>query len=307
VLGALRAIGLDRPLPRRPERLAKLALALIVARVIEPAAKLATARQLSEATAAHSLGAVLGLEEVDEDELYRALDLLGAAQPSIEKALARRHVRDATLVLYDVSSSYLEGRCCELARFGYRRGGRPDRPQIVFGLLCAADGCPVAIEVFAGDMADPNTLASQIGKLKQRFGLKRVVLVGDRGMITSARIDEELKPAGLDWITSLRAPAIQALAADNGPLQLSLFDERDIAEIASPDYPGERLIVCRNPALAGESAGASARTCSEHPKRISGRSGRRRRAPAIRCGGRTRSRCASAPCWAGATSPSTFG
>ncbi|HEX9206682.1 MAG TPA: IS1634 family transposase [Steroidobacteraceae bacterium] len=254
VLGTVRAIGLDRLLPRRPERLAKLVLALIVARVIEPAAKLATARQLSEATASHSLGAVLGLREVDEDDLYRALDVLGAAQPAIEKALARRHLQDGTLVLYDVTSSYLEGRCCELARFGYSRDGRPDRPQIVFGLLCAADGCPVAVEVFEGDTGDPKTLAVQIDKLKKRFGLRRVVLVGDRGMITTARIEHDLKPAGLDWITALRAPAIQALAADDGPLQLSLFDDRDMAEIVSPDYPGERLIVCRNEALAAERA-----------------------------------------------------
>jgi Transposase DDE domain len=254
VLGTVRAIGLDRLLPRRPERLAKLALALIVARVVEPAAKLATARQLSEATASHSLGAVLGLGEVDEDELYRALDALGAAQPAIERALARRHLKDGTLVLYDVTSSYLEGRCCELARFGYSRDGRPDRPQIVFGLLCAADGCPVAVEVFEGDTADPKTLTVQIDKLKKRFALKRVVLVGDRGLITSARIEEELKPAGLDWITALRAPAIQALAGDGGPLQLSLFDERDMAEISSPDFPGERLVVCRNPDLAAERA-----------------------------------------------------
>src|SRR5512134_2929309 len=254
VLGTLRRIGLDRLLPRRPERLATLALALIAARVVEPAAKLATARQLSEATASHSLGAVLGLGEVDEDELYRALDLLGAAQPAIEKALARRHLKDGTLVLYDVTSSYLEGRCCELARFGYSRDGRPDRPQIVFGVLCAADGCPVAVEVFEGDTADPKTLAAQIAKLKGRFKLKRVVLVGDRGMITSARIEEELKPAGLDWITALRAPAIQALADEGGPLQLSLFDEKDMAEISSPDFPGERLVVCRNPHLAAERA-----------------------------------------------------
>ena len=254
VLGLVRNVGLDRLLPRRPERLAKLALALIVARVVEPAAKLATARQLSEATASHSLGAVLGLGEVDEDELYRALDVLGAAQPAIERMLARRHLKDGTLVLYDVTSSYLEGRCCELARFGYSRDGRRDRPQIVFGLLCAADGCPVAVEVFEGDTGDPKTLAVQIDKLKKRFGLRRVALVGDRGMITTARIEHDLKPAGLDWITALRAPAIQALAADDGPLQLSLFDDRDMAEIVSPDYPGERLIVCRNGALAAERA-----------------------------------------------------
>src|SRR5512143_689789 len=171
VLGTLRRIGLDRLLPRRPERLATLAP--IAGRVVEPAAKLATARQLSEATASHSLGAVLGLGAVDEDELYRALDLLGAAQPAIEKALARRHLKDGTLVLYDVTSSSLEGRCCELARFGYSRDGRPDRPQIVFGLLCAADGCPVAVEVFEGDTGDPKTLAVQIDKLKKCFGCQR--------------------------------------------------------------------------------------------------------------------------------------
>jgi Transposase DDE domain len=252
VLGMARKLKLDKLLPR--SRLGKLALAMIVARVIEPAAKLATARQLSEATAVHSLGAALELGAVDEDELYAALDLLGEAQQKIETALARRHLRDGCLVLYDLTSSYLEGRCCELGRFGYSRDGKRDKLQIVFGLLCAADGCPVAVEVFEGDAGDPSTLAAQVAKLKERFGLSRVLLVGDRGMITEARIREDLIPAGLEWLTALRAPAIQALAADNGPLQLSLFDERDMAEIASPDYPGERLIVCRNTALAAERA-----------------------------------------------------
>src|SRR5271165_3777072 len=232
VLGAVRRLGLDKVLPNGPERRARLILAMIVARIIEPAPKLATARQLSEATAAHSLGAVLGLGEVDEDELYAALDLLGRSQ-------------DGVLVLYDVTSSYLEGRRCELAQFGYSRDHRPDRPQIVFGLLCTPDGCPVAVEVFEGNLGDPSTLASQVRKLRMRFRLKRIVLVGDRGMITQARIDADLGPAGFDWITALRAPAIKALAAESGPLQLSLFDERDMAEIVSDDYPGERLIVCR--------------------------------------------------------------
>jgi Transposase DDE domain len=253
-LGTLRRIGLDRLLPSRPDRLARLIEALIVARVLEPAAKLATARQLSDETAAHSLGAVLGLGTVDEDELYAALDRLGAAQPKIEAALARRHLTQGCLVLYDLTSSYLEGRHCELARFGYSRDGKAGKLQIVFGLLCMAEGCPVAVEVFEGSTGDPTTLASQVAKLKDRFHLTRVVLVGDRGMITAARIREDLAPAGLDWITSLRAPAIQALAAEDGPVQLSLFDERDLAEIESPDYPGERLIVCRNPALAAERA-----------------------------------------------------
>jgi Transposase DDE domain len=252
VLGMAKKLGLHKLLPQ--SRLGKLALAMIVARVIEPAAKLATARQLATATAAHSLGAVLKLGAVDEDELYAALDLIGEAQPKIEQALAKRHLRDGCLVLYDLTSSYLEGRHCELGRYGYSRDGKRDKLQIVFGLLCAADGCPVAVEVFDGNTGDPSTLAAQVTKLKERFGLSRVVLVGDRGMITEARIGEDLTPAGLDWLTALRAPAIQALAADNGPLQLSLFDERDMAEIASPDYPGERLIVCRNKALAAERA-----------------------------------------------------
>ena len=253
VLGMARKLGLDRLLPRRPSRLAKLALAMIVARVVEPAAKLATARQLSAATAAHSLGAVLELGQVDEDELYLALDLLRAAQPNIETALARRHLKGGCLVLYDLTSSYLEGRCCPLAHYGYSRDGKPGKLQIVYGLLCAADGCPVAVEVFDGNVGDPSTLAAQVAKLKQRFKLDRVVLVGDRGMITQARIQEDLKPAGLDWLTALRAPALQALA-ENGPLQPSLFDDRDMGEIQSPDYPGERLIVCRNRALAAERA-----------------------------------------------------
>ena len=254
VLGMARKLGLDKLLARVPSRLAKLVLAMIVARVIEPAAKLATARQLATETAAHSLGAVLELGAVDEDELYAALDLIGDAQPKIEVVLAKRHLRDGCLVLYDLTSSYLEGRHCELGRFGYSRDGKKDKLQIVFGLLCAADGCPVAVEVFEGNTGDPSTLAVQVTKLKERFGLSRVVLVGDRGMITAARIEEDLAPAGLDWLTALRAPAIQALAADNGPLQFTLFDERDMAEIASPDYPGERLIVCRNKALAAERA-----------------------------------------------------
>ena len=250
-----RRIGLDRLLPRQgPLRRRDLALALIIARLLEPAAKLATARALDETTALHSLGAMLGLGAVTAKEVYATLDWLGGAQAAIERGLARRHLSDGTLVLYDVTSTWLEGRCCELGRLGYSRDGQRDKLQIVVGLLCTAAGCPVAVEVFEGNSGDPATLAEQIGKLKQRFGLTRVVLVGDRGLITSARIAADLAPAGLDWITALRAPAIQNLAAAAGPLQLSLFDERDLAEIESPDYPGERLIVCRNPALGAERA-----------------------------------------------------
>jgi transposase len=251
VLGTLRDIGLDRILGPTGNRPRDLVIAMIVARLIAPASKLATARMLDPATAASSLGDVLGLGPVDEDELYAAIDWLGERQQAIEKALARKHLRDGTLVLYDVSSSYLEGRCCELAKLGYNRDGKKGKLQIVYGLLCAADGCPVAIEVFEGNTADPRTLGAQIDKVKSRFALKHVVLVGDRGMITQARLDAEIAPAGLDWITALRAPAIRALA-ESGALQMSLFDERDMAAITSPDYPGERLVVCRNPDLARE-------------------------------------------------------
>src|SRR5216683_2988672 len=254
-LGTARRIALDALLPRRaPQRRRDLALALIVARLLEPAAKLATARMLDPATASHSLGEMLGLGPVVAKEVYAALDWLGREQPFIEATLARRHLQDGALLLYDVTSTYLEGRCCELARHGYSRDHRGDRPQLVIGLMCAADGCPVAVEVFEGNTADPLTLSVQIDKLKQRFKLQRVVMVGDRGVLTSARIEQTLRPAGLDWITALRAPAIKQLAAAGGPLQLSLFDDRDMAEITSPDYPGERLVVCKNPLLVVQRA-----------------------------------------------------
>ncbi len=256
VLAALtiaRRIGLDELLPRRaPQRRRDVALALIVARLLDPAAKLATARMLDTDTASHSLGETLGLGSVTAREIYTTLDWLGREQEFIENQLARRHLKNGALVLYDVTSTYLEGRCCPLAQHGYSRDSRGDRPQLVIGLLCAADGCPVAVEVFEGNTADPATVTAQITKLKQRFRLRHVVMVGDRGMITSARIEQALRPAGLDWITALRGPAIQQLAAPSGPLQLSLFDTRDMAEISSPDYPGERLVVCKNPLLAEE-------------------------------------------------------
>jgi len=252
-LGTARKIGLDRILGPDGHRCRDLILALAAARIIDPVSKLAAARALSPDTAASSLGEVLGLGVVDEDELYAALDWLLVRQPAIERELGKRHLRNGTLVLYDVSSSYMEGRCCPLAKRGYSRDGRRGTLQIVYGLLCAPDGCPVAIEVFDGSTADPMTLATQVSKLKQRFGLDHVVLVGDRGMITEARISEDIRAAGLDWITSLRAPAIKELL-QGGALQLSLFDQRDMASITSPDFPGERLVVCRNPDLAAERA-----------------------------------------------------
>jgi len=254
VLGTLRKLGLDRLIEPKSSRQRDLVVAMIVERIVAPRSKLATARLLAAETAASSLGDLLGLGEVDSDELYEALDWLGARQERIEAALAKRHLAEGCLVLYDLTSSYLEGRHCELAAYGHSRDGRKGKLQIVFGLLCATDGCPVAVEVFEGNTADPKTLASQIEKLRGRFALTRVVLVGDRGMITEARIEEELKPAGLDWITALRAPAIKKLAAAGGPLQLSLFDQSDLAEITSPEYPKERLIVCYNPLLADERA-----------------------------------------------------
>jgi len=197
----------------------------------------------------------LELSECDEEHLYRAMDWLLPQQARIEQALARRHLSDASLALYDLTSTYFEGRCCPLARYGHSRDHRKDRPQIVYGLLFTREGLPIAVEVFDGNTADPSTLSAQIEKVKDRFGISRLVLVGDRGMITSARIRDELRPANLDWITCLRAPAVQALAAENGPLQMSLFDDRDLAEISAPDmFPGERLIACRNHDLATERA-----------------------------------------------------
>ncbi len=252
VLAAIRATGLDRILGPEDSRPCKLVQAAIVSRIVAPASKLGTARMLDGATACASTGKVLGLGPVAAAELYEALDWLFARQPEVEKRLARKHLEGGCLVLYGVPSSYVEGRCCDLAAFGYNRDRK--KGKIVYGLLCAANGCPVAVEAFEGNTGDPKTLAAQIEKLKQRFGLQRVVLVGDRGTIAEARIREELAPAGFDWIAALRAPAIQALAADKGPLQMSLFDERDMAEIASPGYPGERLIVCRNRELATERA-----------------------------------------------------
>ena len=245
-LGIARNVGLDRILGPANDRQRELILALLVGRIIDPTSKLAAARSLSPATAASSLGEVLGLGDVDEDELYAGLDWLLERQPAIEAMLAKRHLTNGTLVLYDVSSSYMEGRCCPLAKRGHSRDGKKGTLRIIYGLLCAPDGCPVVIEVFDGNTGDPKTLATQIEKLKHRFDLDHVVLVGDRGMITQARITKDIKSAGLDWITSLRAPAIKALV-ESGALQHSLFVQRDIASITAPQFPGERLVVCRNP------------------------------------------------------------
>ena len=258
-LGMIRKIALDRLIlstakDAEARRYCDLVVAMMVDRLIAPRSKLGFVRAVDEETATTSLGEVLGLGKVKDREAYEALDWLLERQVRIENGLARRHLEDGVLVLYDVSSSYFEGRHCPLAQYGHSRDHRSDRLQIVYGLLCTREGLPIAVEVFEGNTADPTTLKSQIDKLKSRFGIERMVLVGDRGMITSARIRDDLKLSGLDWITCLRAPQIQALAQDHGPLQLSLFDERDLAEISSPDFPGERLIVCRNRDLAAERA-----------------------------------------------------
>src|SRR6516162_3090896 len=252
VLGMVRQLKLDQLLQPGPER--ARVLALIAQRVLEPGSKLATARALRSETAHSTLGAELAVGAVDEDDLYAALDWLLPQQSKLEAALARRHLGEGSLVLYDVSSTYFEGHCCPLARYGHSRDERRGNPQIVFGLLTDTDGCPVAVEVFDGNTADPRTVAAQISKLRERFALKEVVVVGDRGMLTQARIEQELRPVpGLEWITALRSGQIQKLVSD-GALQLSLFDQTDLAEIAHPDFPGERLVVCRNPLLAQERA-----------------------------------------------------
>jgi transposase len=259
-LAMIRKIALDRLIlstakDAASRRHCDVVVAMVVDRLIAPRSKLGFVRAVDQESAISSLGAVLSLGKVKEREAYEALDWLLERQTRIENALARRHLEDGVLVLYDVTSSYFEGRCCPLARYGHSRDHRRDRPQIVYGLLCTREGLPIAVEVFDGNTADPSTLRAQVEKVKDRFAISRMVLVGDRGMITSARIRDDLKPAGLDWITCLRAPAIQALAQEDGPLQLSLFDERDLAEISAPDlFPGERLIVCRNRDLAAERA-----------------------------------------------------
>jgi len=255
VLGTLRRLDLDRIVASKRSVERSLALAMIVARIIDPRSKLATARGLGSETAFTSLGEMLEVSSATEDDLYAAMDWLLARQPAIEKRLAKRHLSEGTLILYDVTSSYYEGRRCPLAQWGHNRDGKKNKLQIVYGLLCNVQGCPVAIEVFEGNTADPKTLATQIKKIRERFRLKRVVLVGDRGVLTEARIRDELKLVdGLDWITALRAPAIRKLVDQGAFAPASLFDERDLAEITTPSYPGERLVVCRNPFLADERA-----------------------------------------------------
>jgi hypothetical protein len=247
-LAMARRLELARLLDRTPSRERDLCMAMIVGRVIAPGSKLATVRSLSQST----LAGELGVAGADEDDLYAALDWLLARQQQIEDRLARRHLQDGELVLYDVSSSYFEGRSCPLAKLGYSRDGKRGTPQIIYGLLCDQPGRPIAVEVFSGELHDDKTLPSQIEKLKARFVLKTIVVVADRGMVTKANLELMRSSEGIDWITALKAPQIKKLVKD-GALQLSLFDEQDLAEIEAPeDYPGERLVVCRNPLVAAE-------------------------------------------------------
>jgi transposase len=244
-----RRLGLARLLDRQPSRERALCLAMIAQRVLRPGSKLAMTRAFAQST----LGAELDVEDANEDELYGALDWLLARQGRIEAALARRQLEEGTLVLYDVSSSYFEGRCCPLAQLGYSRDGRRGTLQVVYGLLCAADGCPVAVEVFEGSLHDDKTLPAQLEKLRTRFKLGSVIVVSDRGMVTKANLELLRADAEVAWITALKAPQVKKLVKE-GTLQLSLFDEHNLAEISSDDYPGERLVVCRNPLVAQERA-----------------------------------------------------
>ena len=253
VLGTVRDLGLEELIDPAPSRSRDLVTAMTVAQVIAPDSKLAIARGLRDQTAASSLGEIPGVGGCDEDDLYAAMDYLRARQDTIQDALAARHLAGGTLVLYDVSSAAFEGRTCPLGAIGHPKDGVRGRLQIVDGLLTSREGIPVAIEVFAGNTGDPATVAAQVTRVKDRFGISRVVLVGDRGMLTAARLREDVRPAGLDWITALRAPQVKALVRE-GDLQLSLFDQTDLAEITSPDFPGERLVACKNPFLEAERA-----------------------------------------------------
>ena len=249
VLGEIRKLSLDKLIAARPRRERELSVAMIASRVLQPESKLATVRSWESST----LAAELGVADADEDELYAAMDWLLEQQPKLESALARRHLTEGSLVLYDLTSVYLEGSQCPLATRGYSRDGKRGLPQIEFGLITNREGCPVGVEVFAGNTADPNTVAAQVDKLKERFGIAEVVLVGDRGMLTSARIEALKEVGGVSWISALRSSQIQALLK-HGDLQLGLFDKRNLVEISSPDFPGERLVVCKNPALAQDRA-----------------------------------------------------
>ena len=243
------ALGL-RPLLGPACRERDIAYALILSRAVRPRPKLSTVRWWESGDT--TLGTDLSVADASTDEVYAAMDWLTARQGEIEKKLAARHLRPGGIAMFDLSSSWVEGSHCELAAFGYSRDGRRGRPQIEYGLLTDPAGRPVAVEVFGGSTADAESFKTAITRVRRDFGIDSLIMVGDRGMITGTRIDDLRKLHGMGWITALKAPAIAALAGDDGPLQMSLFDEQNLAEITSPDYPGERLICCRNPVLGAE-------------------------------------------------------
>jgi len=247
VLGIIRKLGLDRIIGSRRSRQRDLVVAMVAQRLLFPCSKLATTRHWHSTTLAEEWG----VADADENELYAALDWLLDRQPSIEQRLAKRHLQGGALVLYDVSSSYYEGRRCPLARYGHNRDGKKDRPIIVYGVLTDAEGRPVAVDVYPGNTGDPTTVPDQVTKLRERFGLQRVILVGDRGMLTQTQIDTLQAHPELGWISALRSGAIRGLL-QRGELQRSLFDEVNLAQIESPEFPGERLVACFNPLLADE-------------------------------------------------------
>ncbi|MDA8069124.1 MAG: IS1634 family transposase [Actinomycetota bacterium] len=245
-----RRLGLAELVDSRPSRRRDLCMAMILSRVISPGSKLQTVRMLGQST----LASELGVEGVDEDDLYAAMDWLSGRQQLIEERLAKRHLRDGEMVLYDVSSSYFEGRACPLGKLGYSRDGQKNLPQIVYGLLCDREGRPVAIEVFSGETHDDKTLPVQVTKIKDRYGLENITVVADRGMVTKANIETLTVTGGVSWITALKAPTIKKLVKD-GVFQPSLFDQQNLGEITDPvNFPGERLIVCRNPLVGAQRA-----------------------------------------------------
>ena len=250
ILETIKKLGLDKIISEKSSRIRNLVVAMIVARIINPKSKLATARGFNSETCSQSLGQLLDLEKADEDELYNALDWLLEKQEKIEKHLAIKHLESGTLVLYDVTSTYLEGNGCELGKYGYNRDKKKGKTQIVFGLLCSAKGCPIAVEVFEGNTSDGATLSGQIEKVRKGWGIENVVWVSDRGILTNSKIKELVKPIeGLDYITGLTKPQIRKLA-EVEVIQLGLFDQVNLVEFESEDYPDERLIACRNPFIA---------------------------------------------------------
>jgi transposase len=247
ILGTIRKLGLESVISSKPCRERDLVVAMIAERVIHPCSKLATTREWHTTTLAEELS----VQDADEDDLYEAMDWLLQRKPRIEKKLAQRHLSEGCMVLYDVSSSYYEGRTCPLARYGHDRDGQKGLPIIVYGVLTDAEGCPVAIEIYAGNTGDPTTVADQVDKLRKQFGLSRVVIVGDRGMLTQPQIEKIKQHREMGWITALTSVAVRSLL-EKGAIQLSLFDDKNLAEITSPDYPGERLMACYNPLLDDE-------------------------------------------------------